>query len=81
MLRCSRLPWINGLKTQGIIITRRVSEGFRSTLVKRYSSIPHLRFGLGWSQMRNFKKREQGIVVKEHGNFDPSLTFRVAKIH
>ena len=31
---------------KGIIITRRVSEGFTETLVKRYSSIPHLRFGL-----------------------------------
>jgi len=26
-LRCSRLPWINRPKTQGIIIIRRVSEG------------------------------------------------------
>ena len=32
---------INEAKTQGIIITRRVSEGLTETPVKRESSIPH----------------------------------------
>ena len=32
-LRGSRLPEINGAKTKGIIITRRVGEGFVETLV------------------------------------------------
>ena len=40
-LRCSGLGEINGAKTQGFIITRRVSEGFAQTLVNRDSSIPH----------------------------------------
>jgi hypothetical protein len=45
-LGCSRLGEIKAAKTQGIITTRRVSEGFTETLVKRDNSIPHLRFGL-----------------------------------
>jgi hypothetical protein len=45
-LQCSRPPEINRAKTSGIITTRRVSEGFTTTLVKRYNSISYLRFGL-----------------------------------
>jgi hypothetical protein len=32
-------------------------------------------------EMRNFKTRQRGIFVEKHGNFYPSLTFRVVKAH
>jgi hypothetical protein len=41
-LRCSRLGQINGEKTQGIIITRRVSEGFFQTLRQTQKLDPSL---------------------------------------
>ena len=40
-LRYSTIGEINRAKTQEIIITRRVGEGFTATPVRRYSSIPH----------------------------------------
>jgi hypothetical protein len=41
-LRCSRLGQINGEKTQGIIMTRRVSEGFFQTLRQTQKLNPSL---------------------------------------
>jgi hypothetical protein len=62
-LRCSRLWEFNGLETQGIIITRRVSEGFTETLVERSSSIPHLRFGLEFQYLET-SRSYSGTVPK-----------------
>jgi hypothetical protein len=41
-LRYSGLPHVNRAKTQGIIITRRVSEGFKETLRKTQKHNPSL---------------------------------------
>ena len=47
---------IAAVREQGAFtITRRVSEGFTKTLVKRSSAINLLRFELGWRQIREFK--------------------------
>jgi hypothetical protein len=49
-LRYSRLWEINGAKTQGIIITRRVSEGFPETLRKtQKQSLAH---AAGWDSRK-----------------------------
>jgi hypothetical protein len=74
-LRCSRLPWINRPKTQGSIITRRVSEGFPETLRKTQKHNPSLTQRVGMVIKRATSKRVSEVSVSREEN--ASLTFRV----
>jgi len=63
-LRCSRLPWINGPKTQWTIITRRVSEGFCLTLRKTQKHDPSLTQRVGIvadPQLQNVRQQVAGV--------------------
>ena len=76
-LAIGRLRQINGLKTQGIIITRRVSEEFSQTRRQTQKLDPSLTQRVEKSQTRNFETGKRGIVLEKGSRFYPSLTFRV----
>jgi hypothetical protein len=61
-LRCSRLGQIHGAKTQGIIITRHVSEGFFPTLRQTQKINPSLTQRVGIVANAQLQKAEAGAT-------------------
>jgi hypothetical protein len=60
-LRSSRWPWINGPKTQGIITTRRVSEGFSRTLHQTQKHNPSLTQRVGMAANAQLQNSRFGL--------------------
>lgn len=77
-LRCSRLPWVNGTKAQGIITTRRVSEGFTGTLDKTLQLDPSLTFRVGMSTNAQLQDAGSGAIEKPALSRSEVLLFRYA---
>jgi hypothetical protein len=68
-LRCSRPGQIHGGKTQGIIITRRMSEGFFQTLRQTQKLNPSLTQRVGTvanAQLQNASARDRCLAEKSH---------------
>jgi hypothetical protein len=79
-LRVSGLWQINGAKTHGIIITRRVSEGFFQTLRQTQKHYPSLTQRVGIvanSRRQNTSARNLRSHCQKKQNHYPSLTQRV----
>jgi hypothetical protein len=79
-LRCSGLWQINRAKTHGIIITRRVSEGFFQTLRQTQNHYPSLTQRVGIvanSRRQNTSARNLRSHCQKKQKHYPSLTQRV----